>query len=648
METTRYYLVAPVTYLGAAQRLTYHSALELEAGRIVEAPVGRRQLLGVVLAASPKPAFATKPITRALALPPLPSDLHLLADWMADYYASPVSSAWGAMLPAGLTRKRRDKSDSEISPGHLPEHALTPEQNRVLEEIGASSQLCHLIQGVTGSGKTRIYLELTAQALARNQSVIVLVPEIILTPQIVGAFEEAFGPAVLASHSKLTEAERHRVWLQAMDSVTQGTPRVIVGPRSCLFMPVSKLGLIVIDECHESTYKQEQHLRYHALPTAARRARIAGAKLVLGSATPGVVEVQLAGVGRISYSKILQRVNNIPQSQGKILDMRNKDLFTSSKFITQQLLSAVEDTVSSGRQALLYINRRGSASSQVCSDCGHVTTCPNCLLPLTFHADLLRFICHHCNFRMPAPAICPECNGSDLRLLGGGTKRIEDELVRLLPHARIARLDRDSATLAHLKSVYSQLRQGKIDILVGTQMIAKGLDLPTVDTVGIINADTMLHLPDFTAAERTYQLISQVSGRAGRGDRPGQIFIQTYSPDHPAITAAASSDFDSFAARELEARRLLGYPPYVYLLKLTIRASSREAATSAAEKYAAALKRRTGIVAIGPAPAFLEIQRGSYHWVITVKSKNRPLLTEIAHSLPDPHWTADLDPINLL
>ncbi|MDF2461289.1 MAG: primosome assembly protein PriA [Candidatus Saccharibacteria bacterium] len=599
MESRRYYLITPLAYTGAATAFTYHAEQPLGPGTIVEVPIGRRQITGVVLEESSKPSFATKPIAGVVDAPPLPPDLISLAAWLTSYYAASPSSVFSTLLPAGLTKQRRSKEEPLSSPGTgLPPQPLTSEQTAALKRIRTSNLTSHLLQGVTGSGKTRLYLELTAEALANGQSVIILVPEITLTPQIVGQFEAAFGSRVLASHSKLTEAQRHLIWSQASTAAAAGEPRIIIGPRSCLFMPAHKLGLIVVDECHESTYKQEQHPRYNAVSAAAKRAHLTSARLVLGSATPGLGEL----------------------------------------FLAQQ----------AGRQALLYLNRRGSASSQVCGDCGHVTTCPNCSLPLTFHADLMRLICHHCNYRTPNPAVCPECNGADLKLLGGGTKRIEAEVIRLFPDARVARLDRDSATLSHIKTVFRALQKGELDIVIGTQMIAKGLDLPAIDTVGVVNADTMLFLPDFTAAERTFQLLSQVSGRAGRGDRPGQIYIQTYSPTHPAIVAAATGSYDRFAASELEERQALSYPPYVYLLHLSVAATNQAVAQQEAAAFAAQIKQRPGLAVIGPAPSFIEQQGKKYVWTITVKSKHRAGLVAVASALPGDHWSADLDPANLL
>ncbi len=648
----QYYLVVPLAYTGRAQAFTYHhDGDRLPEGQIVQIPIGRRLVTGIIHEHLPSPpAFATKPLALVLPQPPLSPELRDLAAWMAAYYACSPGVVYTTFLPAGLTKNRRTPAAEPTAPrigAGLPSQTLTPEQADALQRIRKSSHTTHLIQGVTGSGKTRIYLELSAEALTSGRSAIILVPEITLTQQVVAQFESAFGDAVLTTHSKLTEAKRHTIWTEAAASAAAEQPRVIIGPRSCLFLPMHNLGLIVVDECHESAYKQEQHPKYHAITAAAYLARACSARLVMGSATPRLQELYLAQTGRIEHIILTQRTNQIVLSQAKIIDLREKELFKMSKFITQPVVDAVSDTMAAGRQTLLYINRRGSASSQICGDCGRVSVCPHCALPLTFHADLMRLVCHHCNYRTVSPAVCPECGGSNLRLLGGGTKRIEAEAQHLWPTSRIARLDHDSATLPFVKSVFKQLGAGELDILIGTQMVAKGLDLPAIDTVGVISADTMLHLPDFTAAERAFQLLSQVSGRAGRGDRPGQVFIQTYSPGHAAIVAAANSAYDTFAEAEMRERRALNYPPYVFLLKLTVALATQAEASAEAGRVAADLRTRAGISVTGPAPAFIERSSGKYHWVITVRSKSRPPLAGIAAGLHEP-WSADLDPVNLL
>jgi primosomal protein N' (replication factor Y) len=561
MSQVFYYTITPLAFTGDARVLTYESPLNLVTGATVEIPIGRRRVLGVVNESVPKPDFKTRAIGGALDLPPLPRELLDLGNWMTAYYAASPSSVWSALLPTGLGKKRRANKEAPYRPGSGPPSSpLTKEQVDALAKLSASTYHTSLIQGVTGSGKTRLYLELAAQAIADDRSVIVLVPEIMLTGQVVAEFERAFGSIVISSHSRLTEAKRHSIWSDAMSATIAHQPRIIVGPRSCLFMPLHKLGLIIIDECHEPTYKQEQHPRYQALTVGAKRAALAGAKLVLGSATPGLPELFLARIHRIDHIILNHRVNEIPHSKADILDLRDKSLLSSSKLITQPLLDSITSTLEEGRQTLLYLNRRGSASSQVCADCGHITVCPNCALPLTFHADLMRLICHHCNYRRSSPAVCPDCNGMDLKLLGGGTKKVEAEIERLFPNARIARLDKDSATLPHIHKVLSSLKNHELDIVIGTQMIAKGLDFPAVDTVGVIGADTMLHLPDFTAAERTYQLLSQVSGRAGRGDRPGRIYIQTYTPSHPPLRLQLLVSTTSSPIRNLQSDNCSNIP----------------------------------------------------------------------------------------
>jgi primosomal protein N' (replication factor Y) len=646
-DETAYYLIEPTAYTGKATAFTYNGPTGLELGRIVEIPLGRKNQLGIIRQNLAKPEFDTKPIAAILDLPALPSYLSDLTDWVSQYYGASPSSVWTTILPTGLKKKRREIKSKEPKTGNgLPTFNLTDEQIATLTDIRKTPSGTTLIQGVTGSGKTRIYQELAQETLDAGRSVILLVPEITLTPQIINQFEDVFGQIVLATHSKLTETQRDKTWREALTAATAKSPRIAIGPRSSLFLPLHDIGLIIIDESHETTYKQEQNPRYDALTTAGKLSSLTDARLIFGSATPALKELHLANTGRIGLSKLTKRANDQPHAEAIILDLRIKELFKKSKFITQPLLEALQETLEQGRQSLLYINRRGSASAQICSDCGYVSKCPDCRLPLTFHGDLLRLICHHCGYRTTSPAICPDCNGS-LHFVGGGTKRIEAELVSLFPTARIARLDRDSATMEHLTTVYAGLNDGTIDIVIGTQMIAKGLDFPALDTVGIVSADTMLYLPDFGASERTFDLLSQVSGRAGRGDRPGRVFIQTYTPEHPAIIAAAKNDYWGFAERELSLRQELGYPPFVYLLKLTFSESTDEAARDRASHLATQLRKVKGLEVAGPAPAFMAYSANKYHWILTIKSMRRPPLVEITRQLPDT-IAADLDPVNLL
>lgn len=649
--TEHYYQIIPTHYTGKATEFTYRGLGGLALGSLVEIPLGRQQsVIGIIKQATSKPNFATKPVSRVLEVPPLPQYLRELASWMSSYYATSITTVWNTFLPAGLSRQRRKvQSPTNKAGSGLPDLTLTQAQAAVLDRLNDQALNRILLEGVTGSGKTRVYLEQAAATLSKGRSVVVLVPEITLTPQLVDQFEKAFGTnVVIASHSKMTEAHRHQVWKTALLASANQQPKVIIGPRSCLFLPAFDIGLIIVDECHESSYKQDRQPRYHAITTATYVASLCQSRLILGSATPGVIEQFLATKGRLTPLFLPERANNLPLPKSTIIDLRNKELFKKSKIISDPLIEGITTAITQNRQALLYLNRRGSASAQICDDCGYVNNCPHCQLPVTFHADKLRLICHHCNWRSPVPAICPQCTSPNLKLLGVGTKRVEAEIATLFPTARIARLDRDSATLKHLKDTLKHLRSGTLDIVIGTQMVAKGLDLPAVDVVGVISADTMLFLPDFTAAERTFQLLSQVAGRAGRGDRPGQVFIQTYSPAHNAITTAAEHRYHDFVKSELADRAALQYPPYMYLLQLETSHTNSDTARARAISLSAKLKNIKGLQVVGPAPAFLETVGDQYRWTITVKSPRRPPLVDIASQLAGTTWSVDLDPINLL
>jgi primosomal protein N' (replication factor Y) len=647
--TKHYVVVAPLTYTGAASEgFTYEHEGALAIGQVVKVPLGRRQSLGVVTATNvAQPTFATKAVADVLEIAPLPHHLITLATWMAGYYYASPKSIWQTMLPAGITRKRRvAKADPAKKVFTLPkqDQPLTPEQQAAFDAISTAKTTTYLVQGVTGSGKTRLYLELTSAQLAAGRSAIILIPEIALTPQLLALFEASFPGRVIAFHSGLSEAEKHKAWQRTLEATE---PLVVVGARSGLFLPLARIGLVVIDECHETSYKQEQNPRYHAIPTAAKLAQLTGATLVLGSATPGLVEVYAAEIGRITLLKLTQRIAGRPLPTAAVVDMRERQIRGANRFLSIPLIAALRETLGQGRQSLLFINRRGSASSQICNHCGTVTLCPRCELPLTFHADELKLICHVCNYRSTPAAVCPVCGQAELRYLGGGTKRIEAEIATLLPQARLARLDRDSADPKLLPQLYEDLHAGRIDILIGTQMVAKGLDLPDLDTVGVINADTILHMPDFSSAERTFQLLAQVAGRSGRGAVPGRVFIQTHTPDHPTIQAAAQGDFWRFAATELDQRRQLGYPPFRFLLKMIFGHAQQATAISQSQAVYDTLKQNPEIKVLGPAPAFHERAGGTYHWQIIAKAARRSALLEVAAALPTT-WKTDIDPINVL
>lgn len=643
-----YYEVSPLLHGGLGEfSFTYSSENEIAAGSFVTVPFGQRSSLGIVIKPASKPDFITKLISETHDnLPVLETHTLDIAMWLSEYYTASALSVWQTILPAGLTKKARVGKPTRVTTLQAPtsQHPLTVEQEDTLKQLRATNQGSFLLQGITGSGKTRVYIERVRDMLESGKSSVVLVPEIALTPQLVSQFEQTFGDIVISQHSRLTPAQRRNIWLR----VAHGTePVVLIGPRSTLFLPVHNLGLIIIDEEHDSSYKQGSAPRYHTVTTAAKLSHLTKAQLILGSATPSLQEVFLAEAGKLTKLSMTHRAIKQPLPKTTIIDLRDKALLKRSKFISEPLLQALEQTLQAGRQSLLFINRRGSASSQLCGDCGEVQTCPNCHIPLTFHADAMHLMCHYCNHTQKPVAVCPACSGSNMRFLGGGTKRIEAEIGKLLPAARIARLDKDSGSLEHIETVHQGLHDGTIDILIGTQMITKGLDVGGLDLVGVISADTALHFPDYTAAERTHQILSQVIGRAGRRDKPSQAFIQTYTPEHPAIAAAADHAFDRFAKAELAERQLLAYPPYTYLLKLHCTLATPKAAKRKAYEAMELLKDHSGIHVLGPAPAFAERLHGKYHWQIIVKSKDRSKLVAIAKTLPA-GWTIDLDPINLL
>jgi len=646
-----YLEIVPLSNTGSkTSAFTYYSQEPLSIGTLVKITLGRRQVFGVVTAAVNKPNFTTKPVAATSTLPPIPEHIIELARWMSDYYTTPLSQVLHSMLPSTPFLKRDTDLNRALKTSKLPASnsqspKLHTQQAGVLKQIAGSDQHAFLLHGVTGSGKTQVYIELSAQAAERGNSSIILVPEISLTPQLAEQFQKRFGSQVAITHSGLTDRERRQIWQQCLVSTH---PIIAIGPRSALFLPVRNLGFIAIDEAHETSYKQEQSPRYHATLVAAKLSKIAGAKLLLGSATPSVNDYYLAKQGKLQLLKMPERIHKTTLAKPTIVDLRDKSLLSSSRLFSKPLLSVLKTTMEQKRQSIIFINRRGSATSVVCANCGWVATSEHTGIPLTWHADEGALRDHVSGEKSALPANCPECGHLQLRFLGFGTKRVEAELQKLLPNARINRLDKDSFDAKTINQVYSDLKTGKIDILVGTQMIAKGLDLPNVDTVGVVLADTMMYLPDFSSSERTFQLLWQVAGRAGRrSNSKNNVVIQTYSPEHPIIKAVVGRDYEEFAKNELAERKLLKYPPFVYLLKLTCARASRQSAQKAADSLASDLVKVGKIEISGPAPAWREKLGPKYHWQIIVKSRQRSQLVEIANSLPS-GWTHDLDPMDLL
>ena len=644
-----FYEVAPTKIVrSGVAAFTYHASEKLSIGQLVTIPVGKQTLNGLILKEVSKPSYETKEITSLIEPTPLPQPLIELSLWLSDYYRTPFATVLQTVLPRGLTTKRREKPAKPHEPSRdRTQIVFNEDQTKALNTIMDAPSGTILLQGVTGSGKTEIYKELARRTLADHKSVIVLVPEISLTSQVVDEFTHSFSN-VLVTHSHMTEAERHIAWKKAL---TATEPLVVIGPRSALFMPVPHLGAIVIDEAHEPSYKQEQAPRYSALRAASVLGRSAKARVLLGSATPLITDRYVAEANGSPIVTLPRRARgNAKATTTTLIDMKKRENFKKHRFISDALLQQIEHNNASGKQTLIFHNRRGSASTTLCENCGWTAECPRCFVPLVLHSDTYSLSCHICDYKTKVPTDCPVCHSADIIHKGIGTKLIESELRRLFPKATIARFDGDSATSETVNERYKDLYDGTIDIAIGTQVVAKGLDLPKLHTVGVIQADSGLALPDYAASERAFQLLAQVVGRVGRDERDTTVVVQSYQPTHPVIQFGLKQDYEGFYEYALKERQKGGFPPFRYLLQLTDVYKSEATAIRHAKNLAQELRRSLpqGIEILGPTPAFYERQHDTYRWQLTLKSTKRDALVQSLALLPPTHWQADLDPSSLL
>jgi primosomal protein N' (replication factor Y) len=515
-----------------------------------------------------------------------------------------------------------------------------------------------LLHGVTGSGKTEIYLQAIRAALERRRSAIVLVPEISLTPQTVERFKGRFAEAqdaVAVLHSHLSEGERHDEW----HKIHSGRARIAIGPRSAVFAPLKNLGLIVVDEEHENTYKQEEAPRYHARDVAVVRAKIEKCVVILGSATPSLESYHNATTGKYRLATLTQRIDEKQMPLMRIVDLRQeRRKEKAAAILSEKLRAAIADRLEKGEQTILFLNRRGFSTSLLCSNCGEARNCPNCSVALTFHRHIARLSCHLCGHTAAVPKKCPACGQDALIYAGFGTEKVESTVAHIFPKATVRRMDADSMTRKEAyRETLRSFRTGKIDILVGTQMIAKGLHFPNVTLVGIINADLALHLPDFRAGERTFQLLTQVAGRAGRGETPGEVFVQTYTPFSPSIQFARHHDFAGYFQQELEFRERCDFPPFEHAILITVRSAHEARAKFSAETLARRLKETLGpeFILGEPSPAPLEKLQGQFRFHILLRGEAimrlSRLVRETLDKLPFPEDVAvavDVDPYQLL
>lgn len=629
--------------------LTYMSKDKLDINTLVAVPVQRKTVVGLIVAPTDKPAFETREVLNPISKQPLPSAFIGLIEWLRTYYPSTYGNILLASLPSSLLVKPRSQTNPYATKTHTPAALppLTKEQEKAIKIIRSKDSKSILLHGETGSGKTRLYLEYAKDVINSGKSALIMTPEIGLTPQLAKVFEETFGPeSIVTFHSMLTVSERHGAWLKILHAEN---PLVIVGPRSSMFTPIKQLGLIVMDEAHEAAYKQEQAPYYQTSRVAAKLANLHGAKFIMGTATPLVADYyayKQKGLPIVRLSSMAIKGGKLPNIQ--TVSLGDRDKFKRSVYLSDPMITSIETALESNEQSLVYLNRRGSARVVLCQKCGWQAICPNCDSPMVYHGDDHKMRCHICGYTKPAPPDCPSCGNPDITFRSIGTKMVVDELKRIFPGAKVQRFDKDNIKSERLENLYESVKEGKTDILVGTQILGKGLDLPRLSVVGVAQADTSLQIPDYTADEVTYQQLVQIIGRVGRGHLSGTAVIQSHNVDGPALRAAIRRDYELFYESQLKLRKLFGFPPFYFLLKLSCHRASSKNAEKAAEKFAEQLRAEDlRIEVIGPSPAFHAKKANQYYWQLIVKSKQRDQLLTVIDKLPS-GWSYDIDPVNLL
>lgn len=618
-----------------------------------EAPFGRRSLVGFAVEtadACPVDESLVKAIRRAVDEEPLFDESTVrLARWVAAMYFCSEGEALGAMLPTG--RRESAQLSAELEDFQIGDVALhlMDEQGAALAAILVDKAGTTYLYGPTGTGKTEVFLQAAERTLAEGRSVIYLVPEIALTGQVERSARHRFGDTCAVIHSRLTPSQKLAEWRR----ILKGEATFVIGARSAVFAPVRNLGLLVIDEEHEGSYKAGNAPRYHARQVAMYRAGKEKARLVLGSATPSVEAWQACAAGTMRRETLSQRPGGGAFPTIEIVDMR-----AEAGTISATLTEALRATKAEGRQSILFLNRRGFSHFFVCGTCGAELTCKHCSVALTYHKEQGQLVCHYCGYRAPAPDACPECGSLDVGWRGFGTERVEEDVQAMFPDWSIRRLDADStAKKGSLESTLEEFRSGKIDLLLGTQMVAKGLNFPGVKTVGVVLADAGLNLPDFRAAERVFSLIVQVAGRAGRYDPDGKVYVQTFRPENKVIQQAAALDMNAFYDGELALREAQGFPPYARIARIVVRSRDRDACVGAARELA---RKGRGVLPgeielLGPAECALGMIAGSQRWQLLLRAPTLAALHGAVRALlagykapSSVRLEVDVDPVQLL
>jgi len=696
---------------------------DLVVGSRVIVPFGSRRVSATVTGFPEKAGTAKLKSIISIAGPPLSPDLMKLAAWMADYYLHPIGMAIETMVPRAVEEVRPKRvrmlrmldgdhdmdairgpkqtalfllmserltvpfselgkfapstikalcsagmleifekdeepaaENQSFTPDAQPE--LMPEQAAAVSTIGEAVARgafeTFLLHGVTGSGKTEVYLRCIGALAGTGKGAIVLVPEIALTPQLLNRFRKRFGSRIAMLHSGMTDRERADEYRR----IREGSVDVAIGARSAVFAPFPDLGLLVVDEEHENSYKQDEGLRYHGRDVAVMRAKLRNAVCVLGSATPSLESSYNARSGKYRYLRIEKRVDHRPMPTVEILDMKTSP---KASLFSPKLAAEVQARLDRKEQALLLLNRRGFSSVLICGDCGRSLPCPSCSVSLTFHKNVRKLKCHYCDHQAEPPETCPNCGGADLKPLGAGTQKIEEEVAKAFSSSRIERMDSDSIRGRHAyDELLGRVDRCEVDILLGTQMIAKGHDFPAVTLVGVVDADVGLNLPDFRSSEKTFQLITQAAGRAGRGDTAGEVIIQTLNPNHYALRHSRTHDYDGFYDEEIRFREELGYPPFGRMIKIEVKAARENLALDAAmtgrDRIRRLLKGKETIL-LGPAPSPIAKVRGKFRFQMLLLSKRRDLIHSLAIEARKTveekfgkkvQVLVDVDPVNLM
>jgi len=643
-----YHILLPEKYCLQVGPLTYASEEDIVPGFLVRVPFRNNEMLGLVIertAPITDEDFKVKEVA-AIEKPALSAAQIKLSKWLADYYAVPLLKSVLLFLPKEQWKIPKRKFKVLSSKFKVETHTqhekpiLTEEQNRIVEKILDENEKVWLLHGVTGSGKTEIYLRVAEEVLKRGGQVIILVPEIALTPQTLARIEERFPGQIAVIHSGITPAQKRNMY----DEIRNGTKNVVLGARSALFAPAHNLGLIIVDEEHEGSYHQDQSPRYHAVTVARELQKTTGSILILGSATPGIV----------SYGDPKQEIVHLPSRVAstmpniELVDMRDELKARNFSPLSERLKEAIEHELHEKRQVMLFLNRRGFATSYLCRECGHREMCPHCEISLTVHLEYNRsfdptakLICHYCDYTKEPPTSCPKCGGVTLKALGSGTQKILVELENLFPHARTIRVDGDTMTSPEkYRAFYHDFLNHKYDIVLGTQMIAKGLHLPKVNLVGVILADLSFHFPEYTAQEKTFQILTQVAGRSGRGNEQGRVIIQTYDPTYAVLRHVVNHDYEAFKKEELGFRQEFWYPPFCDLIRLTVYRPGSNEARDAANSTKVLLENQKISLGLemeifGPTPTWMHRRVGKFGYHILLKvPKGRDIISHLITFLP--------------